>query len=230
MLNSEFKVSVGATAATALLAGCAVAVPLPPLTTFSQDSRHLAVRGPPNAAMAIRLLIVVLNLLAAAKLTTIHPISSETTLIRTARRLAGRRCNNQPGRVRWCRAAPSCLMGERTKRTTCYRLPFLATPLVSFRSARCHGRYPGFLHLWSKCHTKLLFQAPYQCAAKRSERWLRPNCACWRPEWLIIDWNISRLSSAPTMAAIMSISLRCCRSMSPRNKPCASGASSKNRR
>src|SRR5260370_12103638 len=42
-----------------------------------------------------------------------------------------------------------------------------------------HGvieRDPRFLHLWSKCHTKLLFQAPYQRVAKRSEmRWLRPE-------------------------------------------------------
>ena len=53
MRNSEFKVSgnrnimkfAAATAVAALLAGCAVAVPLPPLTTFSQDSRHLACTG-----------------------------------------------------------------------------------------------------------------------------------------------------------------------------------------
>ena len=53
MLNSEPKASgnrnimkfAAATAAMALLAGCAVAVPLPPLTTFSQDSRHLACTG-----------------------------------------------------------------------------------------------------------------------------------------------------------------------------------------
>ena len=53
MLNSEPKASgnrnimkfAGATAAMALLAGCAVAVPLPPLTTFSQDSRHLVCTG-----------------------------------------------------------------------------------------------------------------------------------------------------------------------------------------
>jgi hypothetical protein len=37
----------------------------------------------------------------------------------------------------------------------------------------------------------------------------------------MIDWNISRLSSVPTMAAIMSISLRYCLSMSARNRPCA---------
>jgi hypothetical protein len=137
----------------------------------------LPVRGPPNAAMAIRLLIVVLNLLAAAKLTTIHPISSETTLIRSARRLAGRRCNNQPGRVRWCRAAPSCLMGERTKAH--HLLSFCPSWQPRTYHFALHGaieRDPGFLHLWSKCHTKLLFQAPYQCAAKRSEmRWLRPE-------------------------------------------------------
>jgi hypothetical protein len=53
MLNSEPKASgnrnimkfASATAAMALLAGCAVAVPLPPLTTFSQDSRHLVCTG-----------------------------------------------------------------------------------------------------------------------------------------------------------------------------------------
>jgi hypothetical protein len=53
MLNSEPKGTgnrnimkfAAATAAMALLAGCAVAVPLPPLTTFSQDSRHLACTG-----------------------------------------------------------------------------------------------------------------------------------------------------------------------------------------
>jgi hypothetical protein len=43
----------------------------------------------------------------------------------------------------------------------------------------------------------------------------------------MIDWKISRLSSAPTIAAIMSISLRCCRSMSLGNRRFASGASSK---
>jgi ELWxxDGT repeat protein len=42
--------------------------------------------------------------------------------------------------------------------------------------------------------------------------------------------NGHRLSSVPTIAAIMSISLRCCLSMSRRNRPSASGASSKNRR
>jgi hypothetical protein len=53
MLNSEPKGSgnrnimnfTAATASMALLAGCAVAVPLPPLTTFSQDSRHLVCTG-----------------------------------------------------------------------------------------------------------------------------------------------------------------------------------------
>src|SRR5262245_4764665 len=65
---------------------------------------------------------------------------------------------------------------------------------------------PSFFHLWPKCSAKLLFQAPYQRVAKRSEmQWLCPNCACWRREWLMIDWNISRLSSVPTMAAIISI-------------------------
>jgi hypothetical protein len=50
MPNSEPKASgnrnimkfAAVTAAMALLAGCAVAVPLPPLTTFSQYRRHLA--------------------------------------------------------------------------------------------------------------------------------------------------------------------------------------------
>ena len=37
-------------------------------------------------------------------------------------------------------------------------------------------RDPSFLHLWSKCSTKLLFQAAYQRVAKRSEmKWLRPE-------------------------------------------------------
>jgi hypothetical protein len=53
MLNSELKASgnwnimkfAAATAAMALLAGCAVAVPLRPLTTFSQDSRDVACTG-----------------------------------------------------------------------------------------------------------------------------------------------------------------------------------------
>ena len=53
MLNSEPKASgnrnimkfAAATAAMALLAGCAVAVPLRPLTTFSQDSRDVACTG-----------------------------------------------------------------------------------------------------------------------------------------------------------------------------------------
>jgi hypothetical protein len=49
------------------------------------------------------------------------------------------------------------------------------------------------------------------------------------PAWLMIDWNISRLSSAPTIAAIVSISFRCCLSMSFGNNGIASGASSKNR-
>jgi len=35
---------------------------------------------------------------------------------------------------------------------------------------------PSFFHLWSKCSAKLLFQAPYQRIAKRSEvQWLRPE-------------------------------------------------------
>src|SRR5260370_15654394 len=35
---------------------------------------------------------------------------------------------------------------------------------------------PSFFHLWSKCSAKLLFQAPYQRVAKRSEmQWLRPE-------------------------------------------------------
>ena len=67
MLNSEPKASgnrnimkfAAATAAITLLAGCAVA----------------AARATPNAAMAIKLLIVVRSRLASARLTTIHPIS-----------------------------------------------------------------------------------------------------------------------------------------------------------
>src|SRR5439155_27026239 len=35
---------------------------------------------------------------------------------------------------------------------------------------------PSFFHLRSKCSAKLLFQAPYQRVAKRSEmHWLRPE-------------------------------------------------------
>jgi hypothetical protein len=35
---------------------------------------------------------------------------------------------------------------------------------------------PSFFHLWSKCSAKLLFQAPNQRVAKRSEmQWLRPE-------------------------------------------------------
>src|SRR5947199_10278441 len=39
---------------------------------------------------------------------------------------------------------------------------------------------PSFFHLWSKCSAKLLFQAPYQRLAKRSEM------QCLRPELCVL--------------------------------------------
>jgi hypothetical protein len=88
MLHSEPETSANrnimkfaaAAAATALLAGCAVVVPLPPFTTSSKDSRYgdFACRPDPSAPMeprTIGLLIAVRSPLAPARLTTIHPIS-----------------------------------------------------------------------------------------------------------------------------------------------------------
>ncbi len=43
-----------------------------------------------------------------------------------------------------------------------------------------------------------------------------PNWACWRAEWLMTDWKISRRSNAPTMAASASINFRFC---FPRHAP-----------
>src|SRR6266511_6224176 len=42
---------------------------------------------------------------------------------------------------------------------------------------------PSFFHLWSKCSAKLLFQAPYQRLAKRSEmQRLRPELCVTRSD------------------------------------------------
>jgi hypothetical protein len=40
---------------------------------------------------------------------------------------------------------------------------------IIFRLDRVIDHNPCLLHLWSKCGTKLLLQAPYQCLTERSE-------------------------------------------------------------
>src|SRR5262249_24999897 len=51
--------------------------------------------------------------------------------------------------------------------TGIFRLAFCGTH--HFRLDRVIELNPCLLHLWSKCGTKLLLQAPYQCLTERSE-------------------------------------------------------------
>ena len=72
----------------------------------------------------------------------------------------------------------------------------------------------------------MLFQTPYQGVAERGKmRSLYPKSRVLTTRMADDGLEYLALIERPKMAAIMSISLSCCRSISSGNNRCASGAS-----
>src|SRR6516164_7225255 len=87
-------------------------------------------------------------------------------------------------------------------------------------------RDPGLPQLRSKCRAKLVLEAPDQRVAKCDEV-RRVNAETCMLATRITDDRLKQFAFVPTIAAIMSMSFRCCLSISLGNRRWASGASSK---